>query len=101
MLSRPEHREELAWLVPPGMTGFSGFNNKKRRWRQATWDLLFLQEKMDKTFHLGGERVQREKMLLNTTMWMAFRLHANLIHRVYKGNVIYYLEDITYFSLKS
>lgn len=72
---------------------------------QTTRNLPFPQEEWIKlsTGAGGGGRgpVQRDKMLLNTTMWIAFRPHANFIHRACKWHAIYCSEDVTYLSLES
>lgn len=58
-----------------------------------------------KLFTGGRRRRQgtnrRDKMLLNTTMWPAFRPHANSLPRAFKWNAIYYSEDVTFLSPKS
>lgn len=59
-----------------------------------------------KTFHWGWRRRRletnpRDKMLLNTTMWTAFRPHANSLHRAFKWNAIYCSEDVSFLSPES
>lgn len=85
-----------------------GLNNKTKMASkdQNAGKLPLHNKRGGKTFHWGGRRRRlgtnrRDKMLLNTTMWPAFRPHANSLPRAFKRNAIYYSEDVTFWSPES